>query len=29
MSEMESKKLFEIIGGNIRYYRKLYNLRII
>ena len=27
MSEMESKKLFEIIGGNIRYYRKLYNLR--
>ena len=27
MSDLDSNKLFKIIGGNIKYYRKLYNLR--
>ena len=27
MADFEAKELFRIIGGNIKYYRKLYNLR--
>ncbi len=27
MSDLDSNKLFKIIGGNIKYYRRLYNLR--
>ena len=27
MADFEAKELFKIIGGNIKYYRKLYNLK--
>lgn len=27
MADYEAKELFKIIGGNIKYYRKLYNLK--
>ena len=27
MSNPEAKELFKVIGGNIKYYRKLYNLK--
>lgn len=27
MEDIESKKLFKIIGANIKYYRKVYNLK--
>ena len=27
MEDIESKELFKIIGANIKYYRKVYNLK--
>lgn len=27
MKDLEAEELFKIIGGNVKYYRKLYNLR--